>query len=74
MQWFPLHFTHYLYLHQIILWHHKLLPHLTAFPFVLPGLDLSRIECPLVQMVFLLLLLGKERVNKKSDEELDPNA
>lgn len=48
---------------QIILWHHKLLPHLTAFPFLLSCLDLSGIERPLVQMVFLLLLLRQEMEN-----------
>lgn len=53
----------YLNLRRIVLWHHKLLPHLEALPFLLPGLDLSRIERPLVQMVFLLLLLkeGKRK-------------
>lgn len=56
------HFTQPLNSHQIILRLHKLLPHLTALPFVLPGLDLSRIERPLVQVVFLLLLLGKKRM------------
>lgn len=60
-------------LHQIILWHHKLRPHLTAFPFLLPGLDLPRIERPLVQMVFLLLLLRNE-TEKRSQGGLEINA
>lgn len=47
-------------LHHLILWHHKLLSHLEAFPFLLPGLDLAGIERPLVQMVLLLLLLREE--------------
>lgn len=49
-------------LHQVRLWYNKLLSHLTPFPFILSGLDLSRIEGPLVQMVFLFLLLIKETV------------
>lgn len=60
------HFNQSLNLHQIVLWHHKLLPHFTAFPFLLPGLDLSWIERPLVQMVFLLLLLKGKKTEKDS--------
>ncbi len=67
------HLSQSLHLHHIILWHHKLLPHLAAFPFLLPGFDLSRIERPLVQMVFLLLLLQKES-EKRSHGVLDGNA
>lgn len=46
---------------QFILCLDKLFSHLTAFPLVLPGLDLSNVNHPGVQMVFLLLLLRNNK-------------
>lgn len=51
-------------LHHVVLRHHKFLPHFPAFPFLFPGLDLSWIQRPLVQMVFLLLLLKREKTER----------
>lgn len=47
---------------QFILWHDKLFSHLTAFPLILPGLDLSNVNHSGIQMVLLLLLLRNNKI------------